>query len=80
MTISHLRFGPRPIRAPYLIGQASFVACHQFSFLERFDVLKYAAPGAAFLLNSPFGPDEVWDAAAARGAAGDRREAACASS
>ena len=42
-TISHLRFGPQPIRAPYLISQASFVACHQFTFLERFDVLKYAA-------------------------------------
>lgn len=62
MTISHLRFGPRPIRAPYLIRQANFVACHQFSFLERFDVLKYAAPGAVFLLNSPYGQDEVWNA------------------
>jgi pyruvate-ferredoxin/flavodoxin oxidoreductase len=61
VTISHLRFGPRPIRAPYLIGQASFVACSQFSFLERVDVLKYAAPGAVFLLNSTFGHDEIWD-------------------
>jgi pyruvate-ferredoxin/flavodoxin oxidoreductase len=61
VTLSHLRFGPRPIRAPYLIDQASFVACHQFSFLERFDVLKYAAPGAVFLLNSIYGPEEVWD-------------------
>ncbi len=61
VTISHLRFGPRPIRAPYLIGQASFVACSQFSFLERVDVLKYAAPGAVFLLNSTFGRDEIWD-------------------
>jgi pyruvate-ferredoxin/flavodoxin oxidoreductase len=61
VTISHLRFGPKPIRAPYLISQAEFVACHQFSFLERVDVLKYAAPGAVFLLNSLFGPDEVWD-------------------
>ncbi len=61
VTLSHLRFGPRPIRAPYLIEQASFVACHQFSFLERFDVLKYAAPGAVFLLNSIYGPEEVWD-------------------
>ena len=50
VTVSHLRFGPKPIRAPYLISQASFVACHQFSFLERFDVLKYASPGAVFLL------------------------------
>ena len=61
VTISHLRFGPRPIRAPYLINQATFVACSQFSFLERVDVLKYAAPGAVFLLNSTFGPDEIWD-------------------
>ena len=62
VTISHLRFGPRPIHAPYLIGQASFVACSQFAFLERFDVLKYAAPGAVFLLNSSYGPDELWTA------------------
>ncbi len=63
VTISHLRFGSKPIRAPYLIGpgSAQFVACHQFSFLERVDMLKYAAPGAVFLLNSIFGPDEVWD-------------------
>ncbi len=61
MTVSHLRFGPRPIHAPYLVEAANFVACHQFSFLERFDVLKYAVPGAVFLLNSPFGPDEVWN-------------------
>jgi len=61
ITTSHLRFGPRPIYAPYLISQANFVACHQFSFLERIDMLKYAVPGAVFLLNSPYGPDEVWD-------------------
>jgi pyruvate-ferredoxin/flavodoxin oxidoreductase len=61
MTTSHLRFGPRPIHAPYLIGSANFVACHQFNFLERFDVLAQAGPGAVFLLNSPFGPDDVWD-------------------
>jgi pyruvate-ferredoxin/flavodoxin oxidoreductase len=61
VTVSHLRFGPRPIRAPYLITRATFVACHQFSFLERFDVLQAAEPGAVFLLNSPYGPDEVWD-------------------
>jgi pyruvate-ferredoxin/flavodoxin oxidoreductase len=60
VTVSHLRFGPRPIRAPYLIDRAGFVACHQFSFLERIDVLRHAAPGATFLLNSPFGPDAVW--------------------
>jgi len=61
VTISHLRFGPQPIRAPYLISQASFVGCHQYSFLERYDVLSYAQPGGVFLLNAPFGPDAVWD-------------------
>jgi len=63
MTTSHLRFGPKPILAPYLIetDQANFVACHQFTFLERFEMLKYAKPGAVFLLNSLYGPDDVWD-------------------
>ncbi|HEY6008828.1 MAG TPA: pyruvate:ferredoxin (flavodoxin) oxidoreductase, partial [Geobacteraceae bacterium] len=63
VTMSHLRFGPKPIRAPYLIGagQANFVACHQFTFLERVDMLKYARPGGVFLLNSLYGPEEVWD-------------------
>jgi pyruvate-ferredoxin/flavodoxin oxidoreductase len=61
ITISHLRFGPRPIRSSYLVRQASFVGCHQFSFLEKFDVLEYAAPGAVFLLNAPYAPDQVWD-------------------
>ena len=61
VTISHLRFGPRPIRSAYLLRQAKFVACHQFSFLEKLDVLQYAAPGAVFLLNSPYGADEVWE-------------------
>ncbi|MGE5242719.1 MAG: pyruvate:ferredoxin (flavodoxin) oxidoreductase [Betaproteobacteria bacterium] len=61
VTISHLRFGPRPIRAPYLVSQASFVGCHQYSFLERYDVLSYAEPGGVFLLNAPFGPDVIWD-------------------
>ena len=60
-TVSHLRFGPEPINAPYLISQANFVACHQFNFLEQIDMLKYAMPGAVFLLNSIYGPDEVWD-------------------
>ncbi len=60
-TISHLRFGPTPIRAPYLITKASFVGCHQYNFLERYDVLKAAEPGGVFLLNAPFGPDDVWD-------------------
>jgi len=61
VTISHLRFGPKPFRSPYLVRKASFVACHQFSFLDRFDVLEQAEPGAVFLLNAPYGPDEVWD-------------------
>ncbi|GAP22286.1 pyruvate:ferredoxin (flavodoxin) oxidoreductase [Leptolinea tardivitalis] len=61
VTISHLRFGPEPIRAPYLIRKANFVACHQYSFLERFDMTRYALPGAVFLLNSIYGPEEVWD-------------------
>jgi pyruvate-ferredoxin/flavodoxin oxidoreductase len=61
VTVSHLRFGERPIHAPYLINRASFVGCHQFTFLERFDLLRLAAPEATFLLNSPYGPDDVWD-------------------
>ena len=61
ITTSHLRFGPRPLRSSYLITKANFVACHQYSFLERLDMLKYAEPGATFLLNSPFGLEEVWD-------------------
>ena len=60
-TVSHLRFGPRPIRSIYLISKASFVACHQFVFLEKLDMLEYARPGAVFLLNSPFPAAEVWD-------------------
>ena len=61
VTISHLRFGPAPIRAPYLVSRASFVACHQFSFLDRYDVLECAEPGGVFLLNAPHPADEVWD-------------------
>src|SRR5689334_16361527 len=60
MTTSHLRFGPKPIRSSYLITRANFVACHQFAFLERLNLLKYAEPGATFLLNSLFGPEDVW--------------------
>jgi pyruvate-ferredoxin/flavodoxin oxidoreductase len=60
LTISHLRFGPRPIHSTYLIDRANFVACHQFAFLERLDVLRVAEPGATFLLNSPYPADEVW--------------------
>ncbi len=61
ITVSHVRFSPRPINSTYLIDRASFVACHQFHFLERMDVLQTAERGATFLLNSPHGPDEVWD-------------------
>jgi pyruvate-ferredoxin/flavodoxin oxidoreductase len=61
LTTSHLRFGPHPIHAPYLIDAADFVACHQFAFLERFDVLQHARPGAVFLLNAPYGPREIWN-------------------
>ncbi|MGD0521966.1 MAG: pyruvate:ferredoxin (flavodoxin) oxidoreductase [Terracidiphilus sp.] len=61
MTTSHLRFGPNPIRSSYLITRASFVACHNFSFLEKMDVLEAAMPGAVFLLNSPYPAAEVWD-------------------
>jgi pyruvate-ferredoxin/flavodoxin oxidoreductase len=61
MTTSHLRFGPNPIRSTYLITKASFVACHNFSFLEKIDVLEPAIPGAVFLLNSPYPAAEVWD-------------------
>ncbi|HUJ39147.1 MAG TPA: pyruvate:ferredoxin (flavodoxin) oxidoreductase, partial [Candidatus Acidoferrales bacterium] len=60
VTVSHLRFGPAPIRSTYLIHEASFVGCHQFEFLERIDVLETAEPGAVFLLNAPFGPEDVW--------------------
>ena len=60
VTVSHLRFGPQPIRSSYLISKANFIACHQFSFLERMNVLEAAEPGAVFLLNSPFAADEVW--------------------
>jgi len=61
VTVSHLRFGRAPIRAPYLISRASFVACHQFHFLDRFDVLDVAQPGATLLLNAAFEPGDVWD-------------------
>ncbi len=61
-TVSHLRFGPHPIRAPYLVQQASFIGCHQFRLLEQVDVLARAADGATLLLNCPRPPDAVWDA------------------
>ncbi len=60
VTISHLRFGPDVIHAPYLIKNASFVGCHQAQFLDQYDVLEAAAPGAVFLLNSIYSSDEVW--------------------
>ncbi|MGB5256936.1 MAG: pyruvate:ferredoxin (flavodoxin) oxidoreductase, partial [Woeseiaceae bacterium] len=59
-TISHLRFGPEPIHAPYLIQSANFIACHQFDQVNRIEILKDAADGAVFLLDSPYGADEVW--------------------
>ena len=61
VTVSHLRFGPRPIRSSYLISKANFVACHQFQFLERMNVLKTAEDGAIFLLNAPFSSAEAWN-------------------
>jgi pyruvate-ferredoxin/flavodoxin oxidoreductase len=61
LTTSHLRFGPRPIHSSYLITSANFVACHQWVFLEKYDILQNAIPGGTFLLNSVYGPDEVWD-------------------
>jgi pyruvate-ferredoxin/flavodoxin oxidoreductase len=61
VTVSHLRFGAKPIHSIYLVDKANFVACHQFVFLEKYDMLKDAVPGATFLLNSPYGPDVVWD-------------------
>lgn len=59
-TVSHLRFGPEPIHAPYLVERAQFVACHKFDFLQKVDVLAIAAPGATFLLNAPYPAEEVW--------------------
>ena len=61
LTISHLRFGKHPIHSSYLITQADFVACHQFNFLGKFEILEKAKQGATFLLNAPYGPDEIWD-------------------
>lgn len=59
-TVSHLRFGPDPIRAPYLISKADFIACHQFNFTEKVEMLEFASEGATFLLNSPYDKTEVW--------------------
>ncbi|MFQ5469358.1 MAG: pyruvate:ferredoxin (flavodoxin) oxidoreductase [Gammaproteobacteria bacterium] len=60
-TISHLRFGPDPIRAPYLIESANFIACHKYNFIYQVEMLKNAADGAAFLLNSPVAVEKVWN-------------------
>jgi pyruvate-ferredoxin/flavodoxin oxidoreductase len=60
-TVSHLRFGPKPIRAPYLISKADFIACHLFNFIEKVEMLEHAADGATFLLNSPYDAAAVWD-------------------
>ena len=60
MTVSHLRFGKKPIKSTYLISKANFLACHKFSFLDRYDMLSQIDEGGVFLLNSPFGKDEVW--------------------
>jgi pyruvate-ferredoxin/flavodoxin oxidoreductase len=60
MTVSHLRFGPEPIRSTYLVDEADFVACHQFGFLGKVRMLEHAKRGATFLLNAPYGADEVW--------------------
>ncbi|MCM3876820.1 MAG: pyruvate:ferredoxin (flavodoxin) oxidoreductase, partial [Thermoanaerobaculia bacterium] len=61
VTVSHLRFGPKPIRSTYLVRRANFVACHQEPFLDRYDMLEAAAPGAVFLLNTQHGPADAWD-------------------
>jgi pyruvate-ferredoxin/flavodoxin oxidoreductase len=61
MTVSHLRFGPQPIHSSYLVSKANFVACHQWIFLERYDMLSALVEGGVFLVNSPFSKDELWD-------------------
>ena len=60
MTISHLRFGPRPVRSTYLVSKANFVGCHQPEFLDRYSVFDQLMPGGTFLLNTPIGPEELW--------------------
>jgi pyruvate-ferredoxin/flavodoxin oxidoreductase len=61
MTVSHLRFGPQPIKSSYLVSKANFIACHQWIFMERYDMLSSLVEGGVFLVNSPFGKDEIWD-------------------
>ena len=60
-TVSHLRFGPNPIQAPYLVTRSNFIGCHHWSILERVDVLEFAQPGATLLINSPYSADQVWE-------------------
>ena len=60
-TVSHLRFGPNPIQAPYLVTRSNFIGCHHWSILERVDVLEFAQPGATLLINSPYPADQVWE-------------------
>ena len=60
LTVSHLRFGKNPIRSSYLVNSANFVACHHFNYLTKYDILKDAAEGAVFLLNSPYEKDQLW--------------------
>ncbi len=60
-TVSHLRFGPKPIYSTYLIHKADFIACHQFNYIEKYDILKNIKKGGTFLLNSPYSNDEIWD-------------------
>ena len=69
MTVSHLRFGPQPIRSTYLISRANFIACHQPTFLERYEMLRSLVPGGTFLLNTPFSKDGNLGQAADAGAA-----------
>src|SRR5262249_36111126 len=61
VTVSHLRFGPRPIRSTYLVSEANFVGCHQPGFWDRYELLTPLAPGGPFLLNTPHGPGEAWE-------------------
>ncbi len=61
VTVSHLRFGQDKIRSTYLVSKANFLACHKFTFLEKYDMLSKLENGGIFLLNAPYGKDEVWD-------------------
>jgi pyruvate-ferredoxin/flavodoxin oxidoreductase len=59
-TVSHLRFGPKPIHSTFLVSKANFIGCHQFNFLETYDMLQKMDEGGVFLLNTTYGPDDVW--------------------